>query len=74
MAIKQFVGTKKANQAKDKIEFIIKVIASPIWLPLWLFSSLCYYVVQVIEENLFRWLDAISDRLSTLIVRKFFNY
>lgn len=69
--VNHFIGSKKQIEARPKIEKVIKVITSPIWIPFWLVTIICYLIVCFMEESVNPIYEGIVDRLSEFVVRNF---
>lgn len=70
--VKYFVGTKKARAAQVKIELMIKIVTSPLWMPFWILGFTCYHVSELLEALIDK-LDDYLDTVSSFIAVKFFN-
>lgn len=74
MSVRTFVGTRQAMKAKNRIELVLKVVTSPVWVPLWVVSSVFFYISDVIETHILNgWFDDFVDKASSWIAVRFFN-
>lgn len=69
--IKRFIGSKRQIKFKKNLELAIKVISSPLWIPVWLIAIIGYYFITFIEYTIEPVVDNALDKMSTWITRRF---
>lgn len=66
-----FIGNKRQNEAKWKVERAIRVATTPIWVPFWLIMIITYYISALLEDKVFAWFEKILNSSTEFVVRKF---
>lgn len=69
--IKHFTGNKRQIKFKKNLELAIKVISSPLWIPVWLIAIIGYYFITFIEYTIEPVVNNALDKMSTWIIRRF---